>query len=165
MNTFLSWLVGGIMSGAMLLCAITRADEEKVPLNEVPKAVMKVVKAKFPEGELVGASKETEKGKTIYEVSLKDQGHKVDVEVTAEGKIVAIEKEIAAKDLPEAVATALNKKYPGAKIQKVEEITKSDQVSAYEAVIVTEDKKRLEVSFNPEGKFLAEEKQNEKEDK
>jgi uncharacterized membrane protein YkoI len=159
MRTF----IGGMTVAVVVLAGAARADEEeKVPLDKLPKAVVNAVKEKFPRAELVGASKEKEDGKTLYEVAIKDGKQKIDVTVTPEGKIAAIEKGIAVADLPKAVTEALESRYPRATIQKAEEITKEDKVAAYEMVIVTADKKKLEVSFDPKGKFLEEEKKEEK---
>src|SRR5437868_818153 len=85
-----------------------RADEEKVPIDKLPKAVVDAVKKRFPEAEITGASKEVEDGKTLYEVALKQKDMKMDVTLTAEGEIQEIEKQIAAKDLPKAVADGLD---------------------------------------------------------
>jgi hypothetical protein len=139
--------------------AVVRADEEKIALDKLPKAVVDAVKAKFPDAELVGAEKETENGKTQYEVSIKNKKDKVDVIVTSEGKIVAIEKLIEVKDLPKPVTEALNAKYPKATIKKAEEITKDDKVT-FEVAIETADKKKLEVVFDPKGKIVEEEKKD-----
>src|SRR3954447_75360 len=76
----------GLVSGA-------RADEEKITLKDVPRAVLDAVKEKFPGAELTGAEKETEDGKTTNEVALQENGKNVDVALTAEGKIVEIERE------------------------------------------------------------------------
>jgi uncharacterized membrane protein YkoI len=135
-------------------------DEEKVPLDKLPKAVVDAVKEKFPRAELVSAEKEKEDGKTVYEVALKDGKHKREVTLTPEGKIVSVETEIEAGDLPKAVAEALEARYPKAEIKKAEEISKDDKITKYEMLIVTADKKKLEVSFDPTGKFLEEEKKN-----
>jgi uncharacterized membrane protein YkoI len=150
---------------SLLVLAGARADEEKVPLEKLPKAVTDAVKAKFPDAKLVGASTEKEDGKTVYEVAITNKGQKIDVTVTPEGKIVTVEAEIPAKNLPKAVAEALEKKYPGATIKKAEEISKDDKISKYEALIVTADKKTLEVCFDPSGKFLSEEKKGDKDEK
>ena len=69
-----------------------RADEEKVPLDKVPKAVIDAVKKRFPKAKLVEAAKETEGGKTEYEVTIKDGDTKIDVTLTPEGKITLIER-------------------------------------------------------------------------
>src|SRR5207237_2545868 len=99
-------------------------DEEKVPIDKLPKTVVDAVKKRFPEAEIVSASKEVEDGKTLYELALKQKDAKMDVTLTAEGEIQEIEKEIASKDLPKAVADGLDAKYPKATIKKAEEIIK-----------------------------------------
>jgi hypothetical protein len=143
-----------------------RADEEKVPLDKVPKEVMETVKKKFPDAKLIGASTEKEDGKTVYEIELKVKDVHYDVTLSTEGKILLIEKEVAFKDLPKAVAEAFEKKYPKATYKVVEEISKDDKIVKYEATLVTGDKKTVEASFDPDGKFLAEEKkEEEKKDK
>jgi len=143
---------------------MTWADEEKVPLDKLPAKVKDAVKAKYPDAELVSASTEKEDGKTIYEVNVKNKGQTIEVSLTEDGKIVSIEKEIAAKDLPKPVAAAFEKKYPKATVKKVEEVTKGDKIS-YELQITFGDKK-LEVTFDATGKFLEEEdKSKEKEEK
>lgn len=151
----------------LVLITVARADdEEKVPLDKLPKAVVDAVKAKFPSAKLISAEKEKEDGKTVYEVAIKDGEQNIEVTLTPAGQIVTIEKEISTKDLPKALAEALEKKYPKATINKLEAIIKDDKVKAYEALIVTADKKKLEVSFDPSGKLLGEEKKdNEKDEK
>lgn len=64
-----------------------RADEEKVAIKDVPKVVLDAVNARFPGAELTGAEKETEDGKTLYEVSLKQGGRNIDVGITDAGTI------------------------------------------------------------------------------
>src|SRR5438128_950476 len=77
---------------------------EKVALDKVPKPVLEAVKKRFPKAEVSGASKSTVDKKTVYEVSLKEGGKGIDATVSDDGKITQIEKEMAFKDLPEAVA-------------------------------------------------------------
>lgn len=159
------WFASVVVVG--LCVSLVRADdEEKVALDKLPKAVVDAVKAKFPSAKLVSAEKEKEDGKTVYEVAIKDGERNIEVTLTPEGKIISIEKEISAKELPKPVAEALEKKYPKATITKLEEIIKDDKVKAYEALIVTAEKKKLEVIFDPTGKPLGEEKKdNEKDEK
>jgi hypothetical protein len=161
-------LVIGTVGFALLAfvgLAGVRADEEKVPLEKLPKAVTDAVKAKFEGAEMVSASKEKEDGKELYEVAIKHKGHKIDVTVTPEGKIASIEKEIEAKDFPKEVTAALEAKYPKATIKKAEEVTEGDKV-VYEALIVTADKKTIEVVLDPKGKIVKEEtKEKKKEEK
>lgn len=160
------WLGGGMALGLLLLVAVARSQEEqqeeKVPLDKVPKPVMEAVKARFKDAKVTGASKETEDGKLVYEVTIKDKNQNIDVTLTPEGEILEIEKEIAAKDLPKVVAKALADKYPKATYKIVEEIfkveKKQEKLAYYEVLLTTADKKRLEVQVTAEGKIVKEEK-------
>jgi RND family efflux transporter MFP subunit len=74
------------------------------------------------------------------------------------------EKEIGAKDLPKPVAEALRKDYPNADVKKVEEITKKAEGTPtkweeqlYKVVLVTSDKKDLEVFYDPKGQATKDE--------
>lgn len=149
----------------VLVAPAIRAEdekEEKIPLNKLPKAVVEAVKAKFAGATLVSAEKEKEDGKTVYEVNIKHKGHTIEVTVTPEGKIVSVEKTIKANELPEAVATALKKKYPRATIKVIEELSKGDKVTGYEVLLVTAGKKTVEVVFDPSGKITKTETKGEK---
>jgi hypothetical protein len=160
------WLLVGVVLGA-LVGPTARADEEKeekVPLDKVPRAVLDAVKAKFKDAKLVSAEKETENDKVVYEINLKVNDQTVEVSVTPDGKIVCIEKTITARDLPRPVTEAIDSKYPRATIKKVEAVQKGEKVS-YEVLLVTADKKTLEVVFEPQGKVLEEEKKDKKEEK
>lgn len=154
-------VVLSVLAGAMSWAADEK--EEKVDLKKVPKAVIDAVKAKFDGAELLGAEKEKADGKLVYEISLKHNGHKIEVTVTPAGKIVSTEKTIAVKDLPKAVAEALDSKYAKATIKVVEEVTEGEKVS-YEVLLVTAGKKTVEVVFDPSGKVVKEEKKDEKKD-
>jgi uncharacterized membrane protein YkoI len=147
-------LLGLVASGAW-----ARDDEQKLPLDKVPKVVMDSVKAKFPEAELKGAAKETENGKTSFEVSLTFKKANIDVILTPEGKITAIEKVVAASDLPMPVTQTVKSKYPQATIKLAEELSDADdKINAYEVILVLADKKEVEVKIDPAGKVLNEEK-------
>ena len=161
MNKFLSGLAG-LAVAVIALTAFVRAGEEKIDLDKVPKPVMEAVKAKFPDAKLTGASKETEGDKTVYEVAFTFKDHKYEVECTPEGKFIAIDKQIEAKDLPKAVAKTLEEKFPKATYNIIEEVTKDDKIAEYEVELTTADKKGIEVVLDPAGKVLKEEKKEAK---
>ncbi len=146
-----------------LLVVAVRADEEKVPLDKVPRAVLESVKKRFPKATLLKASRETEGGKTEYEIEIKDGETKIDVNFTPDGKITTIEKTIPAKDLPRVVADALKAKYPGAKYEIVEEVIKvkdgKETFDYYELHLVRADKKKIEVKIGKDGRIKGEEKE------
>jgi hypothetical protein len=150
--------IAGVTLGLFVLVAIAAGTDEKIALDKLPKAVVDAVKAKYPKAKLVSAEKGDQDGKIVYEVDIKDGKSSIEVTVTPEGKILGAEKEIAAEDLPQPVSKALNAKYPKATIKKIEEVSKEDKITAYEILIVTAHSKMLEVTFDPTGKFIEEEK-------
>jgi uncharacterized membrane protein YkoI len=148
----------------LLVLGFALADEESVPLDKVPKAVLDAVKARFKEAEVTEAAKETEDGKLVYEVTVKEKGAKIDVTLTPEGEILVIERTIVAKDLPAAVTRALEDKYPKAKYKIVEEVIKvekkQEKLAYYEVLLETADQKKREVEVTAEGKIIHEEKKD-----
>ncbi len=150
-------------SGAVGVGGWVRADEEKVEISQLPKAVSDAVKTRFPKIEMVSASKETEDGKTVYEVTLKNKGKSIDVSVSLEGKLQAIEKEVAKEDLPKAVAERFDAKYAKSTIKRIEEVIHvkggKESLDYYEFLVEVSEKEKVEVLVSPEGKITKEVKQ------
>jgi len=141
----------GIMTllGLSVLMVPARADDEKIPVDKLPAAVRKAIKTKFPKAEIESASKEVEDGDTIYEVELEVKDRSVDVAFKADGTILEIEREVPFDELPKAVKKTLAAKYPKAKIEKVEEVTKGENGAVqYEVAI------RSEVVVTAKGKIV-----------
>ncbi|HEV3023220.1 MAG TPA: PepSY-like domain-containing protein [Pirellulales bacterium] len=142
-----------IAVGALLLVAPTViGQEEEFQLDQLPKAVVDAIMAKFPGAELQEAAKDTDDGKTIYEVELEHKDDSYVVSVTPEGKITEIEKEIDVEDLPKPVTEALTKKYPKGTPREAAEAV-ADGKTTYEVIVVTV----LKVTVDPKGKILEEE--------
>ena len=157
-----SWQTALGCLALLVVAGVVRADEAKVPLSEVPKAGLAAVKAMFPAGEISGAAKETEDGKTFFEVTLKEKGRNIDVTIGTDGMVQLIEKEIVEKDLPAAVRKTLEAKYPQATYEIIEEVSSVKDGKAtldfLEALLVTASKEKLEVQIAPDGKIKSEEK-------
>jgi len=137
--------------------SLTGRADEKVPLDKLPGVIKEAVQKRFPDAKLVGAEKETEDGKTVFDVSIKNGEQKYSVDVTPEGKIVGYEKAIDAKDMPKAVSHAFNAKYPNATVKAVEELYKvngsEEKMDGYEIAFTTADNKKMEVVISAEGKI------------
>jgi phosphoketolase len=166
MRAVASFVAFAALVSATTLSGIGRA-EEKVSLTQVPEAVLNAAKTKFPKAELLSAEKEVDDGKTIYEIAINDNGQKADVVVTADGKIVAVEKVIAITRVPSAVLETLKTKHPQASLKKAKQIFKDDKLSAYELLVADgPDSKSIELTFQPDGKLIEEEQKGaEPEDK
>jgi hypothetical protein len=167
-----------------------RAGEDKIDVKNLPPAVLAAVKAKFPEAQVTAAGKEEEDHKVTYEVTLMDHGARVDVAVSAKGRIIKVEKTIDAKKLPEAVAATIKARYPDATIKRAEEVAKYEEdeddkpgtkqkhddedhkpETIFEVVLASAGKSDVEVRLSPKGAILEKEgneddkrKSNEKDD-
>jgi hypothetical protein len=135
--------------GLAMLAGMSQADEEKIPVEKLPAAVTKAVKKKFPKARIQAASREVEDGATTYEVELKVEGRSVDLALNADGKILEIEKEVPVNELPRAVTKRLAARYPGARIEKVEEITRGEDGPVHYEVAI-----KAEVVFTAKGKIV-----------
>ncbi len=147
MRSFLRLSMATLIAGFV----VSSTQAQEVPIDKIPAAIMKTVKEKFPKAKIIKADKEVEDGKTVFELEMTEDGKSVDVNFTPEGKILVIEREIAAAKLPKAVSAAVTKKHPQGKITKVEEVTENDVVS-YE-VFVNDGGKDFELAFDADGKI------------
>ena len=99
-----------------------------------------------------------EAGAVVYDIEFKENGCKCESDIREDGTYINFEKAIGAKDLPAAVRVAVLKRYPKATMKEIMEETevhgKSENLSAYEVVLVTPGKKHTEVRFSPAGKVL-----------
>ena len=157
-----------VMRGLTLWCAavaviglvaigITVADDkaEKLSPDKLPKAVADAIKARFPDGKVTSAEKETEDGKLVYDIELTSGGLKYEMDIHEDGTIEEIEKEI--KEVPAAVAKAIAGKYPKAKIVEVMERSKvkdkKETPTDYE-VTIEDGGKKHEVIVSLDGKSV-----------
>jgi hypothetical protein len=135
-----------------------RAKEEPVPQDKIPKKVMDALLAKFPKAKIDKCVKEKEGDDVVYDIEFKQEGRKCEADIKEDGTYINYEKAIDAKDLPKKCRDAIDKKYPKATLKEIMEETevkgKDEKLSAYEVVLVTADKKEVEVKVSPEGKIL-----------
>ena len=123
------------------------AAEKKIQMKDLPPAVQKAVQDETKGAKIVGVAKETENGKTMYEVETMVNGHTRDLIFDAAGRLDTAEEAVEASALPPAVKTAFEAK---GKILKAEIVTKGKTVT-YEAQIQN-GKKKSEVVVDVNGK-------------
>lgn len=152
-------ILWGVVAVSGIVFAVDAiAEEMAVPLDKLPKAVTEAVKKMFPKAEIVEATQETEDGEVEYEVTVKENGKKIDITVEADGDIEGLEKEIDLKDLPKAVIQALEKKYPKAVHTSAEAVFEiedgKEELEYYEVQIKTADNQEVEVKIKADGKIV-----------
>jgi hypothetical protein len=152
-------LWAGVALGLLALVLLgAAADAKRVPLRDVPRPVLDAVRARFKDARMTGADRSVEHGRPVYEIAISHQGQSIDVTVTAEGAIVLIKRQIAARDLPEPVSRALEDRYPKATYKEVEEVVRvqgtHEQPTHYEVELVTAQRRTVEVMVGADGAFL-----------
>lgn len=141
-----------------LVLAVRADDKKDLELDKIPKKVMESLKAKFPKAKIHKWTKAKEGDDVVYDIEFKQGDRKFEADIKEDGTIVNWEKEVATKDLPEAVKKAIEKKYPKSKLKEAMEITdikdKKEVAGGYEVILETADKTEVEVTVSGEGKIL-----------
>jgi hypothetical protein len=124
--------------------------EMAVARRDVPAAVLAAFAKAYPNAKIIGYSKETDEGQTVYEIESTEGTIHRDVTYAADGALVSVEETMDLAAMPVAVQQAVNKKFPGGKIAKSEKVTKGARV-AYEFEIEFKGK-IVEIVFDAAGK-------------
>ena len=139
---------------ALASLSIVQAQEKKLKREELPPAVEKTVVEQSKGATIRGFSTEMEGGKRLYEVELVVSGHEKDISMDEKGNIVEVEEEVPMDSLPPDVKDGLTKAAGSGTVGKVESLTKSGKLVAYEAVVKT-GTKHSEIQVGPDGKKLS----------
>ncbi len=132
--------------------------DEKIKPHDLPQAVAEAVHKKYPHAEITGAEKGNEDGQQIYEVSVKSEKRNIDITFSPKGEILSIEKTLLESERPAELTKSLNAKYPHATVKLIEEVWEKDKMTGYEAMIVTAEKKSVELDFDPKGILIEDKK-------
>lgn len=143
---------------AVLLCGtatLAAAQEKKPKPSEVSPALTAAATKRFPGAQISNWSKETEDGKTTFEVSVKDASGKRDAVFLEDGAFVATEEKIPISAIPPVVKKAILDKYPNATFRAAEKVSHESGDSDYEIDLAKAAHKEVTVSAG--GKILKEE--------
>ena len=125
------------------------------PSVKLPPAIDKAFKEKWPNAVAKNISKESDAGKTVYEVESVDAGRRRDINFYADGTIILYEEELKASEVPAVVLEAVTKRYPKAKITLWERLyTIKDNGANYEFGIAGVSGVK-EVILTPDGSWVS----------
>jgi hypothetical protein len=142
---------------AVALVAMVNASiaEERVKKSDLPAVVQKTADAQSAGATVLGYTKDKEHGRVEYEVQLMVGDHTKDVTIDPQGKVLEVEEQVAADELPASVFHGLSVQVRKGKIAKVESLTKHGRIVAYEAQVI--GGKHAEIQVGPDGQKLAHE--------
>ena len=154
------------MLAALALAHLVFAEEDDKPVkfDELPAAVAKAIKAAAGDAKIESIVLGDEDGTPAYEATWKAGGHKHEIAVAKDGKVLTLEEIISLKEAPEAVRAAIEKEAGSREVLEVEKVIAKGK-TVYEAEI-KEGKGKVVVTFDEAGKVLEREKPDaEKEEK
>ncbi len=143
-----------VMGAAFAMSLTAIAQEKRVERSALPAAVQKTVDQETKGATVKGFSTERENGKKVYEAETVVNGHTRDIQIAEDGTLTEVEEGVALDSLSPGVKQGLETKAAGAKITKVESLTKNGRLVAYEAATLR-GTKRGEVQVGPDGASLA----------
>jgi hypothetical protein len=120
-------------------------------VKDLPPAVQKTIQDQTKGAEIKAISKETEHGKTTYEIETLVNGKHRDLEINANGVVTEVEEETAIAGIPEPAKAAIGKKAMGGRIVVVETVTSGASIVAYEAEYIDKNGRKREVRVKPDG--------------
>jgi uncharacterized membrane protein YkoI len=148
------WALGTLAAFVVALGVFVAAQQAATKYTiavQLPAAISTAFKKSYPSATIRGTAKETEGGKTVYEVESVDKGKARDLMYNVDGTVISIEEELNAADLPAPVAAALKKLYPQATIAVAERLTEGTKIE-YELQI--KGAAVTSVAFMPDGKLV-----------
>src|SRR5438876_1848489 len=86
-----------------------RAQEEAVPQDKIPKAVMDALLTKFPKAKIDKCTKAKEGNDIVYDIEFKQGSRKCEADIKEDGTFINYEMAIEARDLPKVVSEAIDK--------------------------------------------------------
>ena len=122
--------------------------EEKVALKNLPPAVRATAEAETKNATIKGISKETEKGKTVYEVESMANGRTRDFMIDAAGKVYVVEEQLDVDKAPAPVRSALEAEGTIVALESVVE----NGVTTFEGQVRTKAGKKISMELDGAGK-------------
>jgi hypothetical protein len=120
-------------------------------LKDLPPAVQKTVQEQAKGAEIKNISKETEDGKTHYEIETMLNGKHRDLEIDTKGVLTEVEEETDVATVPAAARAAISKKAMGGRVVMVETVSSGGAIVAYEAEYIDKNGRKKEARFKSDG--------------
>jgi len=135
------------MKALVLLAAV-------LTMKDLPPAVRATVESQTKGAEIKALSKETENGRTTYEVETIVNGKHRDLEIDSRGAVVEIEEETTAAEIPVAAKATIARKAAGGRVVRLETVATGGAITAYEAEYIDKNGRQREVRVKADGTIV-----------
>ncbi len=142
---------------ATLILPVFSAQAGKIPLSEVPQAVINSLKERHPDAKIIKVEKEHHFTLKLYEVKFILNGKKQELLYSPQGEYFGYEEDINISELPQAVVDKLKQSFKKLTIVKAEKIKHPDGRIEYE-IDVEGDGEEWEITMSPTGQIWGKER-------
>ncbi|MEO7134778.1 MAG: PepSY-like domain-containing protein [Vicinamibacterales bacterium] len=111
---------GVVLTVLLVAAPLVAAEQTSKATNTLPAKIASAFSTAYPNATITGVSTEKYAGKDAYEVESVENGKTRDLIYLLDGSVAVMEEEIAASDLPAAVAAAIRSDYPKASVTRYE---------------------------------------------
>ena len=141
------------LAAALVVVVNASSAEEQVKKADLPAVVQKAADAQSAGASVLGYAKDKKHGRLEYEVQLMVGDHTKDVTIDPQGRVLEVEEQVVADELPANVFHGLSAQAGKGKITKIESLTRNGKIVAYEAQVT--GGKHAEIQVGPDGQKLA----------
>ena len=127
--------------------ASARAKDEPGSHIQLPPAVEKTFREKFPKGEIAKIDAEKEGGVTVYDFEFKDGRIEKETDIAADGTMLEFSVMVDPKAVPPAAMDAVRTAATGATIKRIEQVAVSYETKDGKVVKLPEPVTRYEVEL------------------
>lgn len=155
-------LMAGLATTVTWAAKSNEEREVKVTLDQVPSAVKTAIEQKRQGAKIEEIEKETEGGKSTFEIEIVQDGKKSEIKFAEDGKVIGREEndqddgdedvKLTLDQVPAAVKATLQRESQGAEIKAVEQ-EEEDGRKVYAADLL-KGKEKSEIKVAEDGKFL-----------
>jgi hypothetical protein len=140
---FAGWISAAALTAGVALAAEADKSQKLAP-DKLPAQITAAINGRFPGGTVTSAEREVEDGKVVFDIELKHENRKYEMDIKEDGTIIEIEKEI--KNVPPAVTKAVTDKYPNAQVKECMEVNtvkgKDEHPDHYEVTFAADGKSK-----------------------
>ena len=120
----MSKMIFGCAVAVVMAAGFTAGAGAQTPATQTaPAPIQAAFKKAYPNATIKNVIKETDAGKTVYEVESVENGRGRNIDYNPDGSVISFEDELTKAEFPPAVAAAIAKRYPKATITLREKLT------------------------------------------
>ena len=147
-----------VLAAALLVASCATHEDETVPMSRVPAPVLQSIRGASKGAALHDIERGDEDGVPAYETSWQAGGHKHEIAVAEDGKVLSLEEIIELREAPAAVRKTILAESAGGALKELEKVEEGGK-HFYEADIRSGNGKSV-IKVGADGRVLEREQEH-----